>query len=209
MGNGNGGHITADRGFKQAMVNYFNRNPVIVWGEAEFGPLAARLTEKERADINWGGLHIVMEADASLRIGFIGAVFDTTNTRSNFWVKPDFVLRNIQNRSECIIFEHCGAWPNFYSKRFMYEAKRLAFFNYQNNAWERVEDIQVVAVLYTLKNEYHSRRVVRATPQLGNEIFQFDYENFRDEKVSLDVQEYLDQAVTREQVVAEFREGFA
>lgn len=201
--------MRADRGFKQAMVNYFNRNPVIVWGEAKFGPLAATLTENERADINWGGLHIVVEADASLRIGFIGAVFDATQTRSNFWVKPDFVLRNIQNRSECIIFEHCGSWQNFYQKRFMYEENRLAFFNRQDTVWMLVENIEVVAVFYILPNDDHSRRVVRATPQLGNEFFGFNYEEFRAENYSLDVQEYVDQASTRKQVVDEFNVGAA
>jgi hypothetical protein len=211
MGNGDKGKMRADRGFRRAMVNYFADGELIDWCKDKFGPLAAVLTKVERTTIGWGKLLPieVVEADALLRIGFIDAVFDRAQTRSNFWVKPDFVLRSIQNRSKCIVFEHCGAWSNFYSKRFMYEANRLAFFEHQNNAWERVENIQVVAVLYTLKNENHSRRVVRTTPRMGNELFQFDYESFREEDFLPDVQEYLEQAVSREQVVAKFLEGFA
>ena len=193
----------ADVGFRRAMFKYFAANPVIEGDGVNFGLLTTVLTKNEKKLLN------VTDANAHLHIGFSDAVFDHTDKESNFWVKPDFVLRNMEISSQCIIFEHCGSWQNFYQKRFMYEENRLAFFDRQDTVWILVENIEVVAVFYILPNDDHSRRVVRATPQLGNEFFGFNYEEFRAENYSLDVQEYVDQASTREQVVDEFNVGAA
>lgn len=130
------------------------------------------------------------------RIGFTEAVFDKTNTRDNFWVKPDFIAIKASHKNEicnskkivtCLCIEQCGSWNNQYQKRIYYQGinsnskpSHLSFFFLENGVWNKGAQIHFKKVLYILrgKNNGHSKRTIRVSPNFDFEIFSLSYENW-------------------------------
>lgn len=135
------------------------------------------------------------------RIGFTEAIFDKTNTRDNFWVKPDFIaikasheikINNPKEIVTCLCIEQCGNWNNHYQKRAYYQGMHsdsnpsyLSFFYREKGVWKKGAQIGFKKILYILREENndHSIRTIRVSPNFNFEIFTLTYESWLDEKL--------------------------
>lgn len=123
-------------------------------------------------------------------ISFAGFKFEPGGIRDGFKVKPDAIYVRSTQADEDLIptvaFEHCGAWQNFYQKRFLYMPRTLGLFQKilpkptpinprPKTKYAKIATLAIVKVIYLLPDTAFSRRIVRATPEYEYEEFSFRY----------------------------------